>query len=114
MKARLCAKLFIRELVLFLLKHMNENYNFQKENFALSLTFTITFKAIRKWPIYFSVCSIVPECLHVGVNLIKEHHSPWVFSTLKDLLVGLKAHIHPRCIARRGTVFIYENPPILF
>ena len=27
---------------------------------------------------------------------------------------GLKAHIHPRCIARRGTVFIYENPPILF
>ena len=28
--------------------------------------------------------------------------------------INLKAHIHPRCIARRGTVFIYENPPILF
>ena len=25
----------------------------------------------------------------------------------------LKAHVHPRCIARRGTIFIYENPAIL-
>ena len=34
--------------------------------------------------------------------------------TLVCLNSLLKAHIHPRCIARRGTVFIYENPPILF
>ena len=40
------------------------------------------------------------------------HHGYGLLFLMICLL--LKAHIHPRCIARRGTVFIYENHPILF